>query len=34
MSHLAEEIEKDTGKPTLTSPQIAMNALKKRVSEL
>ena len=33
MSHLADEIEKASGTPTLTSPQIAVNALKKMVSE-
>ena len=33
MSHLATEIEKASGTPTLTSPQIAVNALKKMVSE-
>jgi len=33
MSHLAAEIEKASGTPTLTSPQIAVNALKKMVSE-
>ena len=33
MSHLADEIEKASGTPTLTSPQIAMDALKKMVSE-
>ncbi len=33
MSHLATEIEKASGTPTLTSPQIAINALKKMVSE-
>lgn len=33
MSHLAGEIEKASGTPTLTSPQIAMDALKKMVSE-
>ena len=33
MSHLAAEIEKASGTPTLTSPQIAMDALKKMVSE-
>jgi len=33
MSHLATEIEKASGTPTLTSPQIAVDALKKMVSE-
>ena len=33
MSHLAAEIEKASGTKTLTSPQIAMDALKKMVSE-
>ena len=33
MSHLADEIEKASGTPTLTSPSIAVNALKKMVSE-
>ena len=33
MSHLADEIEKASGTPTLTSPSIAVNALKKLVSE-
>ena len=33
MSHLAAEIEKASGTPTLTSPSIAVNALKKLVSE-
>jgi len=33
MSHLADEIEKASGTPTLTSPPIAVNALKKLVSE-
>ena len=33
MSHLAGEIEKASGTPTLTSPSIAVNALKKMVSE-
>ena len=33
MSHLAAEIEKASGTKTLTSPQIAMDALKKLVSE-
>jgi Asp/Glu/hydantoin racemase len=33
MSHLAAEIEKASGIKTLTSPQIAMDALKKMVSE-
>ena len=33
MSHLAAEIEKASGTPTLTSPQIAMDALKKMVNE-
>jgi len=33
MSHLADEIEKVSGTPTLTSPSIAVNALKKMVSE-
>jgi Asp/Glu/hydantoin racemase len=33
MSHLAAEIEKASGTPTLTSPPIAVNALKKLVSE-
>jgi len=33
MSHLAEGIEKASGTPTLTSPQIAVNALKKMVIE-
>ena len=33
MSHLVAEIEKASGTPTLTSPQIAVNALKKMVSE-
>jgi len=32
MSHLADEIEKVSNTPTLTSPQIAVNALKKLVS--
>jgi aspartate/glutamate racemase len=34
MSHLAEEIENASGKPTLTSPRIAMNALKQKIGEL
>ena len=34
MSHLAEEIEDASGKPTLTSPRIAMNALKQKIGEL
>ena len=33
MSHLSDEIEKASGTPTLTSPSIAVNALKKLVSE-
>ena len=33
MSHLADEIEKVSNTPTLTSPPIAVNALKKLVSE-
>ena len=33
MSHLADEIEKVSNPPTLTSPPIAVNALKKLVSE-
>jgi len=33
MSHLATEIEKASGTPTLTSPQLAVNALKKMVRE-
>jgi len=33
MSHLAAEIEKASGTKTLTSPQIAMDALKKMVNE-
>ena len=33
MSHLADEIEKASGTKTLTSPPIAVNALKKLVSE-
>ena len=33
MSHLASEIEKASGTPTLTSPPIAMDALKKMVGE-
>ena len=33
MSHLAAGIEKASGTPTLTSPKIAVEALKKVVSE-
>ena len=33
MSHLAAEIEKTSGTPTLTSPSIALNALKELVSD-
>ena len=33
MSHLADEIGRVSGTPTLTSPPIAVNALKKLVSE-
>jgi hypothetical protein len=33
MSHLATEIENASGTKTLTSPPIAVNALKKLVSE-
>ena len=33
MSHLSDEIEKASGTPTLTSPSIAVNALKELVSD-
>ena len=33
MSHLSDEIEKASGTPTLTSPSIALNALKELVSD-
>ena len=33
MSHLSDEIEKALGTPTLTSPSIAVNALKELVSD-
>jgi aspartate/glutamate racemase len=33
MSHLAADIEQSSGTPTLTSPPVAVDALKKMVSE-